>query len=402
MDIIYVVNPVGVGIMAKILASNKLTLTIVVIAALLLWPGAARAALPLAVQRDMLTQQLVAHLEKEQYGPALDVMDQIRALGEELPASLLYFEAKAALATGDPERALKAVEAFLNTPDVKQSPQYKNALTLYSEAEAEVEAKKAEVKRRRTAGEMFKDCDACPEMVVVPAGNFMMGSPASEEGRSENEGPRHRVTMLDAFAVGKYEVTFDEWEACVSDGGCNGYRPKDQGWGRGDRPVIFVNWEDAKSYVAWLSRKTGNSYRLPSESEWEYAARAGTTTPFHFGRTISPDQVNDKGDSSYAGGPTGVYREETVSAGSFPGNTFGLFDVHGNVWEWVEDCPHDSYAGAPSDGSAWTTGSDCSSRIFRGGSWGDPPKNVRAADRNYWTTDKRYHFIGFRVARTLP
>ena len=129
-------------------------------------------------------------------------------------------------------------------------------------------------------------------MVVVPAGSFRMGSPPGEEGRDDDEGPVHRVEIREPFAVGKHEVTFAEWDACVSSGGCGSYRPNDEGWGRGRRPVINVNWEDAKSYVSWLSRKSGEAYRLLSESEWEYAARAGTTGPFHFGSTISSDQAN--------------------------------------------------------------------------------------------------------------
>ena len=146
----------------------------------------------------------------------------------------------------------------------------------------------------------FKECDTCPEMVVVPAGSFMMGSPASEEDRSPHEGPQHRVTFRPAFAVGKFAVTFDEWDACVADGGCNGYRPKDEGWGRGKRPVINVSWNDAKAYVAWLSRKTGKTYRLLSEAEREYVTRAGTTTPFWWGSSISTSQANYDGMPSTA------------------------------------------------------------------------------------------------------
>ena len=175
-------------------------------------------------------------------------------------------------------------------------------------------------------GHVFRDCLECPEMVVIPGGSYMMGSPSGEEGRSNNEGPRHEVTIPRPFAVGKYEVTFAEWDVCVAGGGCGGYRPIDRGWGRGRRPVIEVSWEDTKSYVEWLSRKTGKRYRLLTESEWEYVARAGTTGPFHFGRTISTELANYEGD--------GLWRSKTVSVGSFPANGFGLHDVHGNVWEW--------------------------------------------------------------------
>ena len=144
----------------------------------------------------------------------------------------------------------------------------------------------------KRSGLRFKDCVGCPELVVVPAGSYQMGSPPGEQDRFDNEGPVHRVTIAQPLAVGVYEVTFDEWDACVSGGGCNGYRPGDGGWGRGRRPVIEVSWQDARAYVEWLSRKTGEEYRLLSESEWEYVARAGTRTPFHYGGTISTEQAN--------------------------------------------------------------------------------------------------------------
>jgi formylglycine-generating enzyme required for sulfatase activity len=233
----------------------------------------------------------------------------------------------------------------------------------------------------------FRDCaEICPEMVVIPAGSFTMGSPASEQYRFDNEGPQHQVRIGASFAVGKFSVTFDEWDACVSNGGCE-YSPKDMGWGRGRRPVINVSWEDAKAYVAWLSRKTGKSYRLLTEAEREYVTRAGTTTPYWWGASISKDQANY--DS-----------HETVPVDSFKANPFGVYNVHGNVWEWVEDCWHDSYAGAPNDGSAWTSGS-CEYRTLRGGAWNDRPRDRRAADRFRYHPDLRIDDLGFRVARSL-
>ena len=251
-------------------------------------------------------------------------------------------------------------------------------------------------------GKEFRDCDSCPMMVVVPAGSFLMGSPISEKKRVDDESPVHRVTIPQPFAVGRYEVTFDQWDACVSDGGCS-HVPHDYGWGRGNRPVVNVNWYDAGEYVDWLSHKTGKRYRLLSEAEWEYAARAGTRGPFHFGETISTEQANYNGnlhlDGSFA---FDLYRERTVSVGSFPGNAFGLHDVHGNVWELVEDCWHGSYDGAPSDGSAWTSGGNCNYRVVRGGSWGSSPRNLRSVNR-YWVDAgiRDYARFGFRVARTL-
>ncbi len=249
-------------------------------------------------------------------------------------------------------------------------------------------------------GDSFKDCDTCPEMVVVPAGSFTMGSPSFEKNRNENEGPQHRVTIRKPFAVGKHEVTFAKWDACVSDGGCGGHRPEDEGWGRGNRPVINVSWNDAQAYLRWLSRKGGAEYRLLSEAEWEYAARAGTTTPFHFGSTISTDQANYDGESTYGSGRKGIYRKKTVPVGSFQSNAFGLHDVHGNVYEWVADCWNGSYAGAPGDGAAWTRG-ECEKRVLRGGSWDFKPRGARSANRLRYRTDNRHNYYGFRVARTL-
>ena len=212
------------------------------------------------------------------------------------------------------------------------------------------------------------------------------------------EGPIHRVTIPEAFAVGKYAVTFDEWDACVSAGGCS-HKPEDKG--RGRHPVMSVSWKDAQEYISWLSKKTGKTYRLLSEAEWEYVARAGTTTPFHTGATISPSQANYHGDYTYNGSSKGENRNRTIPVGSLGANQFGLHDVHGNVWEWVQDCGNTSYKGAPSDGRAWTTG-DCSRRVLRGGSWLHEPRLLRSSDRFWYGTDERYYYIGFRVARTLP
>jgi formylglycine-generating enzyme required for sulfatase activity len=193
----------------------------------------------------------------------------------------------------------------------------------------------------------FKECAQCPEIEVVPAGSFVMGSPDSEEGRIEEEGPQHRVTFGKSFGVGKFAVTFEEWDACVADGGCNGYKPSDEGWGRGRRPVINVSWEEANAYVVWLSRKTGKTYRLLSEAEREYVTRAGTTTPFWWGASISTQQANYNGNYTYGTEAKGVSRRQTVPVDSFQPNPWGLYQVHGNVWEWTEDCWHDDYSGAP-------------------------------------------------------
>ena len=250
------------------------------------------------------------------------------------------------------------------------------------------------------SGQTFKDCAECPEMVVVPAGEFMMGSPKGEPGRDVDEGPQHRVSIPAQLAVGKYEVTFAEWDACVVVGGCRHWSD-DQGWGRDNRPVVGVNWFDAREYVDWLGERTGLHYRLLSEAEWEYAARGGTTTPFSTGVRISTTEANFSGHHTYNRSSAGVYRARTTPVGSFPPNPFGLHDVHGNVSEWVEDCWHESYAGAPADGSARTDGA-CVFRVFRGGNWHYVPGAVRSALRIEGEPAVRDFDLGFRVARPFP
>ena len=241
----------------------------------------------------------------------------------------------------------------------------------------------------------FRDCARCPQMVVIPAGEFTMGSPPTDQ-QAETQ---HRVTIAAPFAVSKFEITFAQWDACVQDHGCGGYRPQDQGWGRGKRPVVNLSWENARDYTIWLAAKTHKPYRLLSEAEWEYAARAGTTTAFSFGATISPAQANFDG-SPDGSGPSELNRQKTMPVGSFPANAFGLHDMHGNAWEWVEDCWHDNYQGAPADGTAWTVG-DCKSRVLRGGSWLSDPGGLRAAYRFWNSTGVRYISLGFRLGRTL-
>ena len=249
-------------------------------------------------------------------------------------------------------------------------------------------------------GDSFKECDNCPEMVVVPIGSFIMGSPETEIGRGRNEGPQHKVTFVYRFAVGRFSVTFDEWDACVTDGGCNGYSPPDQGWGRGRRPVINVSRNDIKAYLAWLSHKTAMSYRLPSEAEREYVTRAGTTTPFWWGSSISTSQANYKGTEIYGDdGVRGEFRNQSLPVDSFAPNPWGFYQVHGNVSEWTDDCWHDNYIDAPSDGSAWTA-PNCNQHVRRGGSIGSPPSALRSASR-FFSPPTVEPFLGFRVVRVL-
>jgi len=251
-----------------------------------------------------------------------------------------------------------------------------------------------ERERAPKPNDSFKECDKCPDMVIVPAGNFAMGSPATEKGRDVDESPQHKVTIAKAFAVARFELTFDEWDACVADGGCNGYKPRDQGWGRGRQPVINVSWDDSTTYAAWLSGKTGKAYRLLTEAEWEYAARAGSTTVYYWGDEIG------KGNANCDGCGSKWDNEQTSPVGSFAANAFNLYDMAGNVWQWVQDCYHDGYDGALTNGLAWTSG-DCSRRVIRGGSWISKPQLLRSAGRFWNHADSRGNLLGFRVARTL-
>jgi formylglycine-generating enzyme required for sulfatase activity len=245
----------------------------------------------------------------------------------------------------------------------------------------------AESDEQRLAGELFRDCSDCPELVIVPSGEFDMGSTSKP-----TEQPVHRVRIGKNFAIGRRDVTFAEWDRCVVQSGCR-FNPPDQGWGRGDRPVTNVSWDDAKEFVTWLSKTTGNSYRLPTEGEWEYAARGGSTTPYWWGKEVGTGHAQC---AECGGGENG----QTVSSGSFRPNAFGLYDTAGNAAEWVEDCWNQTYRGAPIDGSAWTNG-DCSLRVLRGGSFADKALAVRSSARFRYDEDVRYYANGFRVARDL-
>jgi formylglycine-generating enzyme required for sulfatase activity len=239
------------------------------------------------------------------------------------------------------------------------------------------------------AGSTIQDCaDGCPEMVALPAGRFSMGSSSVEAGRLANEGPRHDVIFAQSFAIGRREVTFAEWDVCVAAGGCpDGL--SDNGWGRGRRPVINVSWEAATAYTAWLSAKTGERYFLPSEAEWEYAARAGTATPWHTGEQIIADDANILNQF-----------QQTVPVASFPANSFGLFDMHGNAAEWTQDCEDIGYFGVPLDGGV-AVSSKCDQRMVRGGSFDSVELDVRSARRIPVAREMAQPTIGFRVARAI-
>jgi formylglycine-generating enzyme required for sulfatase activity len=234
--------------------------------------------------------------------------------------------------------------------------------------------------------DVFRECTDCPEMIVVPAGEFMMGSLDDEKDREKSEGPRHKVTIAKSFAVAKFDATFDEWDACAAQGDCD---PHISGFrrARGRQPVIDVSWNDAQRYVAWLSMITGQPYRLLTEAEWEYSARAGTMTAYYWGDEIG------KGNTNWNG-------EQPMPVGSFAANAFGLYDMAGNVFQWLQDCYQNNYNDATVDGSAWTSG-DCSLRLIRGGSWLNLPRYLRSASRDRAATDYRSDYLGFRVGRTL-
>jgi formylglycine-generating enzyme required for sulfatase activity len=296
-------------------------------------------------------------------------------------------------------------------------------LAMLQQQEVEAAKKRAEAVDATKPGRIFRDCPDCPEMVVVPAGRFTMGSPASEPDREpyyKGSEDQLAVTIAKPFAVGRYAVTRGEFAAFVAatghktDGGCYAFTgtewtlQSDRNWRspgftQNDRhPVVCVNWDDAKAYAAWLSKKTGKIYRLPSEAEREYVARAGTTTPFWWGNSITPQEANYNGttDPYKGGGSKGEWRKATVPVDTFKANPWGLYSVHGNVWEWTEDCLNDKNAGNPGDGSPRTSG-DCSHRVVRGGSWSGSPRSLRSADRGGNSTGSRGGSYGFRLARTL-
>jgi formylglycine-generating enzyme required for sulfatase activity len=241
-------------------------------------------------------------------------------------------------------------------------------------------------------GTIFKDLDEpwCPEMVVIPAGTFLMGAPEDEKRRRRWEGPQHEVRFSRPFALGRYPVTFAEYDYFCDRTGRD--KPDDRGWGRYRRPVINVSWGEAEDYCKWLSEMTKQPYGLPSEAEWEYACRAGTTTPFWTGTTISTGQANYKAEDGQRA------RRQTTPVDTFLPNPLGLHDMHGNISEWCKDFWHESYRGAPVDGSAWLTGAS-SRRVVRGGSWNNWKAFLGSAVRDWYVPDDRSVYLGFRVAR---
>ena len=242
-------------------------------------------------------------------------------------------------------------------------------------------------------GQDFRDCFECPEMVVVPAGSFRMGD--LNGGGDADEGPVRDVEISRPFAFGKYEITFAEWDACVEAGAC-APGAGDVGWGRERRPAVNVSAEDAEAFAAWVSELTGVRYRLPSEAEWEYAARAGSDSRYPWGNDVGLNRANCDGCGSEWDDM------QTAPVGSFPANAFGVHDTVGNVYEWVADCGRITYEGAPSDGSVWNADETCRVRMMRGGSWVSLPRALRSANRLRRLAGNRDINTGMRIARDLP
>lgn len=268
------------------------------------------------------------------------------------------------------------------------------------EAAARTDAPEERDAREDYLGDYFTDCEGCPDMAALGGGVFLMGARPGEQDRQPEETPQRRVEIGYRFAIATRETTFDQWALCVAEGGCRDYRPGDAGWGRGDRPVINVSYEDAAAYARWLSAKTGHYYRLPSEAEWEYAARAGTGGPFHFGDTLSAEAANFNGRYPYRAAEA-TFRGQTAPVTRFAHNAFGLFDMHGNVAEWTLDCWNPSHNGGPATGAARIDG-NCARRVVKGGSWNAPGWRLRSAARRGIDAEQRSADTGFRVVRTLP
>ena len=315
-----------------------------------------------------------------------------------LEAELEQAKHEAALSRAQAEKALAEAEALRSRPS-PPSPEPKAASPTYYTL---IRADGSPIPR-----------SAEPEMIAIPDGRYLRGSPATEFGRYNSEGPQMEVN-IPAFEIGVAPVTVGQWKQYVAENSIKEFwgsttitvhSPEKWAAQTDEHPVVRVSWNDAQAYVAWLNEraesKTGR-FRLPSEVEWEYTARAGTKTPFNFGNTINTDQANfDGSNNHYRGTNSGDYRQCTTPVKTFKPNDFGLYDVHGNVWEWCEDVWHDNYEDAPADGSVWSRGGNQDKRVLRGGSWGSFARDVRAASRDSGTPDNRSYHAGFRLARTV-
>ncbi|MFN6513882.1 MAG: SUMF1/EgtB/PvdO family nonheme iron enzyme [Nostoc sp. CreGUA01] len=322
-----------------------------------------------------IIDKLLKHLPRERYQSAAEVLQDLNSPKAKVATTILAIpqpQSQAVLANTIP---LQNFEFHVVT----------------------VDARGKKISRKRHSANFFIEDlgnGVTLEMVSIPGGTFMMGSPPAEEGRRDDEAPQHQVTVP-RFFMGKYEITQVQYQAIM------GSNPSYFHSNGANRPVEFVSWNDAVEFCQKLSQKTKRTYRLPSEAEWEYACRAGTTTPFYFGETIITDLVNYNGNYTYASAPKGENRKQTTPVGGFLPNAFGLYDMHGNLWEWCQDYYHENYNGAPIDGSAWLTGGDSSYRLVRGGSWISNPEKCRCGNRNSNTHGVHGSSIGFRVVSVL-
>ena len=306
-----------------------------------------------------------AAVEQEELDNAAGYLARVRELHPDSPA----------LQEGEQRLA-----AARQAREDRMAEQERQRLEAARQTELDRQRQEARAKARELAG----------EMIAIPGGTFRMGD--LNGGGDDVEKPVHSVTVP-AFRMGKYEVTFAQWDACVADGGCGGYQPEDEGFGRADRSVINVSWNDVQGYIDWLNNKTGENFRLPTEAEWEYAARAGSTSIYSWGNDIGQNRANCDENCNDRW-------ENTAPVGSFSANDWGLHDMHGNVEEWVQDCYNESYIRAPTDGSAWTSSGDCNFRVCRGDGWNSFPQNLRSAARfgEHVRIDRASH-LGFRLAQ---
>ncbi|MFN6560961.1 MAG: SUMF1/EgtB/PvdO family nonheme iron enzyme [Nostoc sp. ChiSLP01] len=330
-------------------------------------------AVVISDELGQIIDKLLKHLPKERYQSAAEVLEDLNSPKTKIPTTIITI------------------------PQPQLLPVHPNTTSLqtFEFDVVKVDATGKQISRQRHSANFFVEDlgnGVILEMVSIPGGTFIMGSPENE-GKT-NESPQHQV-KVSAFFMGKYEITQAQYEAIM------GTNPSYFRTNGANRPVECVSWNDAVEFCQKLSQKTRRTYRLPSEAEWEYACRAGTTTPFYFGETITVDLANYNGNYTYASAPKGEYRKQTTPVGSFPPNAFGLYDMHGLVWEWCQDNRHHNYQGAPTDGSAWLqTGlfsNLLSDRVMRGGSWGFLPEGCRSANRKSDGANIRFNSIGFRV-----
>jgi formylglycine-generating enzyme required for sulfatase activity len=302
------------------------------------------------------------------------------------------------------KRMQQEVKRLQRQREVEAAEQLRLQLKTFQFETAQINKNGTEIKRIIKSAEYFTQDlgnGVLLEMVHIPGGTFLMGSPESEEGRYSDESPQHQVTVP-SFFMGKYPVTQKQWQAVAALEKVKIDLESDPSNFKGDNlPVGCVSWDSVQEFCARLSQRTNQAYRLPSEAEWEYACRAGTTTPFYFGETISTDLANYNGNYTYGQGQKGEYREKTTEVGIFPANPFGLYDMCGNVWEWCEDKWHENYISAPIDGSAWTSLSDNDKRLLRGGSWYHYARCCRSANRVRSSRDNRNYSYGFRVVSSF-